>query len=1014
MSDFKFNTNPIVAALGVATESPFDGEFVSTPAPAVEGMVVGMNPSFMCSWTRAYLMSNLMYNASKPERVVGTTPYTHKQGLITTTSLTDKFRFVLADQGTYLVGNPGTYTVLNPSRAKIAIGGWGAPQDSAFKTDAQFTFQVTGTNGNLIALWVMGSLGNENGNVAVIFPDHLESWLSGNVWHKNFLAAYKNLNLKLIRAMDWNNASNSVEEEWEDRAKMGYPTFWTPHADLPATPYELYCDLAKRLDADMWLCVPPRASDAYIGTLAEFFSKNYPVKRKLWVEHANETWNWGVPWCGGARWTGSLYHTRYRATVDAATSIFTKVGHGLTSGEKINSYTQANDRELGLNVPWQLTLGAGSYVKVLTPDTFELYDSAAFTYKFLVPAGKLGILYNRENEPGKVFDNHKYHGERSVQLWDIFKSKMARKRLTNVLASQVAAKSVSVARLNAPGVIERVDVLAGAPYFDGIWWGMTANAVGGQVTPSVWVCKSQTIHIGVYHTGLATDLLPTAADIIAGNGAVSKQTLNYIATDSVYTPATPVTGLVAGDSYSVYALMVEGVMNRILKMDFTARPEPITLYAESGYVEQALAQELSVENNTNGVTQMREAIIEAGGSLDKIKAVGYEGGVHYHQKAPARLKAWVNGYSESPEFAGVTKRYVHQMAMKGMTHYCQFVDVSPSLFRIMDGYHDVTDNRYLVFKDIFGFIPKVPYVQLGEYLAPGFEVKPRQLPLLVHDYNDQEPGVVYSVIAGDVNGNYAFDGCRLMMIDTKNIDWGKPKGITLTVHKRGNYLSSTGKLRFSLGKSWYEADALFAWTPKGSLNTLAMLPEIGNAVPLAGGTGAVISEDMWKFNANATYSLPTAMLAGFSLSKPTLIASVIDMDGMRDAYRFLNKIGSGNFIATYLANADKLAMYSYMGSSGAPDLPLGSSLIVGKHVLWMFYDPDTITFYAGVDQTVITAKVLDKRTTGFGANLIIGGDSPTSLKSKAKHGCMQVLSRVGMSLAVAKTIVAKMASHHGF
>lgn len=1005
MSDFKFNTNPFINPLEGAMENPFDGVF---QPPQPEGMGLGMNLAWINSWARAYVFSNLMYNASMPERTTGNSPWTHKQGLITTNSTTDKFRFVLSDQRKYLVGNKGTYTVLNPSRAKIAIGIWNTPPDAAFTDAAEFTFDEQATSGNVLALWVMGSLTNENGNVAVILPGHKESWLSGNIWNKQFLSFYNDMNLPLVRAMDWNNGSGNIEMNWEDRSHVGYPTLMSPFGNCPIVPYEFYCDLSKRIRAEFWMCIPYRATDAYVAELGKFFAANYPSRKKLWVEYGNEIWNFANPWCSGSRWVETLRHTRYVASVDAAAGIMTVSGHGLDTGDRIVSYSSANDNALRLNVPWQLSLGSGSYVKVLSPDTFEVYSNSSLTDKFVLPIGKTDHVYNRDIEPGKVNNQHLHYSERLLAIWDILESKMSAKRLNRIVASQSAATSVTAARVAVPGIKERGDVLAVAPYFDGVWWGVTATGTSGQIQPGVWIARSETVHIAVYPT--ASNFTPTVEDVISGNGAVSKQTLAYNAGGNGYTQALPITGLKNGSTYRVMCVFVEGPLKRLLEMVVPVDLTPVTVTAEPTYVDQAMSQELSVENNTNAYINHTAIIAAAGGSLEKLKVMAYEGGVHYHHSCPPVLNTWVNGYLESEEFSGVTYRYLMQLASKGMTQFCHYADSLGTRFKIADGFHDVGDNRYQVFKNLKGFALKLQRLPLVDLTLANIEDK-QVLPYLVYEYPNI-PGATYTVLGGDSNGNFTFVDNKLMFVNEKGVDWNKPRGLSLDIHVRDANLSASANLKFSLGKAWYEADALFAWSPKGTLNTEAIIPDLGNVIPLTGGTGASISDDLWKFNMNAVYSASNGLLSGISLSKPVLFATVFDFDGMREWYRFLNRVGSGNFLATYMEDAAKVTIYSWLNGAG-PSLPMCTALPTGKHVFWVFYDPATVTFYAGFDRTVFSTAVVDKKASKLGTNLVVGGDGPTSLKSKAKHGCMQVLNRSGMTLDDAKLIIDKMALHHG-
>lgn len=1014
MRHFEIDTSPLEPPFEKIPNTSLNGEFVSDVPPA--GMQLGLNLCGVSSWQQGYMFANLMYHASRPERVVGTDEYTHYQGLIKTPSLTDKFRFVLADSRKYLSNNTGIYTVLNPSRQKIAMGGWGAPQDASFTTAAEFTFEIKSTDTVLLALWVQGSLQSPAGNVEIIFPGHLDSWRSGNVWHEQFLKFYESLNIPVVRTMDWNNASNNIEQDWHDRVLPGFPTL-NRHFGGQLVPYEFMCDLAKRIKAEFWVCIPYRATEDYMHKFGELFAKQYPIKKKLWLEYANEIWNSGVPWGGGTNWITSLHHTRYLARVDAATGVLTVPEHNLTTGERIQSYESPIDRQKNIRTPWQLTQGVGTYANVLSSQTFELYYDSELTQKVNMPLGKIDLLYHRAIEPGFVTNQNLHYGHKLLQMWDAIETRISPKRLKRIVGSWAFNDSYTGQRMSVPGMTDRADMVSIAPYFDGTWWGVRVAATDGKLVPAVWSVDSAMVTISVYEkTAVATS--PDTADILAGKGALSKQVMdyragvsNFVVGDNQYQPAVAIEGLVNDQEYDVYFTFLEGAVQRVLKVSISPTSQGSNGFAQSTYAEQALMQTLSVNNNTNGHDKHLARVVAAGGDPLKIPVVAYEGGPHYHQRSPAEVASWVEGYLESPEHAGVTKRYLHRLASKGMTTFCYFSDTGAGRFKMSSGYWDTIDERYKIFDQLKGFVPKLPAVNLPNRLILPIEEE-GTLPLFVAEYPDL-PGTVYSVIGGDNTGNFAFDGNKLMLVNLNGMSWAKPRGRKLTIYSDDGYLTATGKLQVAFGKAWYEADSIFAWSPKGTVDTVAMYPEIGNTIPLTAGTGAVSDGELWKFNEDACYHNPKGMESGIALNKSMLFASVVDLDGWRGYYKFLNKISNGNFMALYFGDHPRLNMYSYIGSAG-PDLPTSPKMLpVGKHVHWVFYDNVSKTWYSGIDQTTEATVVSDRNTHSLGSHVYIGGHDWNMMRSKAKHGCMQVLNREGMTLVEAKRIIGKMATHHG-
>jgi len=111
-----------------------------------------------------------------------------------------------------------------------------------------------------------------------------------------------------LRFMDWGATNNSIQENWSDRKK---PTFYTmcaetgdPDAIWGSAPtafarrfsggvtYEYMIQLCNLLQADMWVCIPHRATDDYIYQLARLVRTGLDRSLKVYVEYSNEIWNW--------------------------------------------------------------------------------------------------------------------------------------------------------------------------------------------------------------------------------------------------------------------------------------------------------------------------------------------------------------------------------------------------------------------------------------------------------------------------------------------------------------------------------------------------------------------------------------------------------------------------------------------------------------------------------------------------------------------------------------------------
>ena len=75
---------------------------------------------------------------------------------------------------------------------------------------------------------------------------------------------------------------------WDDRPKLSDASFIKK-----GVPLELMLDLANRLEADPWFCMPHLADDAYIKQFAQMVKANLKPNLRAWVEYSNEVWNNG-------------------------------------------------------------------------------------------------------------------------------------------------------------------------------------------------------------------------------------------------------------------------------------------------------------------------------------------------------------------------------------------------------------------------------------------------------------------------------------------------------------------------------------------------------------------------------------------------------------------------------------------------------------------------------------------------------------------------------------------------
>lgn len=136
--------------------------------------------------------------------------------------------------------------------------------------------------------------GNYVRNIRVIMPGFEKAYRS-NPFHPTFLRRWRGV--ASLRFMDWMQTNGSSISRWEERPQPGDATF-----TVQGVPLELMLDLANRLQADPWFCMPHRADDEYIRQFARVVKQRLDPRLKVYVEYSNEVWNGQFE---QSRWAGA-------------------------------------------------------------------------------------------------------------------------------------------------------------------------------------------------------------------------------------------------------------------------------------------------------------------------------------------------------------------------------------------------------------------------------------------------------------------------------------------------------------------------------------------------------------------------------------------------------------------------------------------------------------------------------------------------------------------------------------
>lgn len=121
-------------------------------------------------------------------------------------------------------------------------------------------------------------------NIRVLMPGVTEEVAAQNPWRPDFLSRWQGM--ACLRFMDLQLTNNSPQKVWSDRPLPEDATY-----TRRGVPIELLCDLANRLKADAWFCIPHEADDEYIREFARLVKAKLDPQRRVYIEYSNEVWN---------------------------------------------------------------------------------------------------------------------------------------------------------------------------------------------------------------------------------------------------------------------------------------------------------------------------------------------------------------------------------------------------------------------------------------------------------------------------------------------------------------------------------------------------------------------------------------------------------------------------------------------------------------------------------------------------------------------------------------------------
>jgi len=174
----------------------------------------------------------------------------------------------------------GRYTVLYDGQGKLDA--WNAAAVVS-REPGRMVIQVDSSKGGFHLKLLQTNPGNYVRNIRVIVPGFEDSYRA-NPFHPVFLKRWQGV--ACLRFMDWMETNGSKIRTWAERPKPEDATF-----SAKGVAPEVMIDLANRLRADPWFCMPHLADDDYVRNFARMVKTRLDPGRKIYVEYSNEVWN---------------------------------------------------------------------------------------------------------------------------------------------------------------------------------------------------------------------------------------------------------------------------------------------------------------------------------------------------------------------------------------------------------------------------------------------------------------------------------------------------------------------------------------------------------------------------------------------------------------------------------------------------------------------------------------------------------------------------------------------------
>lgn len=175
----------------------------------------------------------------------------------------------------------GEWTVLYEGAGRIEL--WGLIEDVRYAS-GRASFRVPAQKESLLWLRIWRTdPANPVRRIRVLMPGHAASY-AREPWNPSLLRRWSGV--AALRFMDFMATNNSSLARWQDRPRPEHASF-----SGRGVPLEWLAELANRLGAAPWFCMPHLAEDDYVREFAALARRRLDPALKVYVEYSNEAWN---------------------------------------------------------------------------------------------------------------------------------------------------------------------------------------------------------------------------------------------------------------------------------------------------------------------------------------------------------------------------------------------------------------------------------------------------------------------------------------------------------------------------------------------------------------------------------------------------------------------------------------------------------------------------------------------------------------------------------------------------